>query len=100
MSEDEDLEDDADPSWSDILRQRQRQATGDEAAKFLKLLETAPDLQALQDSKSDVSLYVGVPEALGPRRNRIDSQLYQPQAKMELGLHLMAHFFECGNKSA
>ena len=100
MSEDEDLEEETGPSWSDILRQRRRQATGDEAVKFLKLLETAPDLQALRDSKSDVALYSGVPEAPGPRRNRIDSQLYQPQAKMELGLHLMAHFFECGNKSA
>ena len=97
MSEDEDL---ADPSWSNILRQRRRQATGDEAAKFLKLLETAPDLQALRDSKSDVALYLGVPEAPGPRRNRVDSQLYQAQAKVELGLHLMAHFLECGNRSA
>ena len=68
MSEDEDLEEDADPSWSDILRQRRRQATGDEAAKFLKLLESAPDLQALRDSKSDVALNLVVPEAPGPRR--------------------------------
>ena len=52
MSEDEDLEEEAVPSWSDILRQRRRQATGDEAAKFLKLLETAPDLQALRDKRA------------------------------------------------
>ena len=32
MSEDEDLEEETGPSWSDILRQRRRQASGDEAA--------------------------------------------------------------------
>ena len=60
-------EEDADPFWSDILRQKRRQATGEEAAKFARLLETAPDLQALKNSRGDVALYLGVPEAQDPR---------------------------------
>ena len=100
MSPDSDQEEDADPSWSDILRQKRRQATGEEAAKFARLLETAPDLQALKDSRGDVALYMGVPEAPGPRRNRVDGQLFQAQVKVELGLHLMTHYLETGNKAA
>ena len=69
MGPDSDQEEEADPSWADILRQKHRQATGEDAAKFTTLLETAPDLQALKDSQGDVALYLGVPEAPGPRRN-------------------------------
>ena len=69
MAPDSDQDEETDPSWADILRQKRRQATGEDAAKFAKLLETAPDLQALKDSRGDVALYCGVPEAPGPRRN-------------------------------
>ena len=100
MANDSDQDEEADPSWSDILRQKRRQAAGEDAAKFAKLLETAPDLPALQDSRGDVALYFGVPEAPGPRRNRVDGQLFQAQVKVELGLHLMTHYLETVNKAA
>ena len=72
MGPDSDQDEETDPSWADILRQKRRQATGEDAAKFAMVLETAPDLQALRDSRGDVALYCGVPEAPGPWRNRVD----------------------------
>ena len=100
MGPDSDQEEEADPSWTDILRQNRRQATGEEAAKFAKLLEIAPDQQALKDSRGDVALYCGVSEAPRPRQNRFNGQLYQAQVKVELGLHLVTHYLETGKKAA
>ena len=56
MGSDSDQDEETDPSWADILRQKRRQATGEDAAKFAKLLETAPDLPALRDSRGDVAV--------------------------------------------
>ena len=56
MGPDSDQDEETDPSWADILRQKRQQATGEDAAKFVKLLETAPDLQALKGSRGDVAL--------------------------------------------
>ena len=47
MANDSSQDDEADPPWSDIVRQKRWQAAREDAARFAKLLETAPDLRAL-----------------------------------------------------
>ena len=100
MANDSEEEEESEPSWSDVLRQKRRPATSEEEAKFTRLLSTPPSLQSLKENRGDVALYQGVPEAPAARRNRVDAQLYQAQAKIEVGLHLMTHFLETGNKGA
>ena len=89
-----------DVSWSDVLSQARRTPSNEEAARFTKLLASAPSLQALKENRANVQLYLGVPESPGARQNRVDSQLQAAQQKIELGLHLLTHYLETGNRAA
>lgn len=87
-------------TWDDVLGKHRRAVTTEDAVKFTKLLENPPTLQALKESKGNVLLYQGVPEAPQARRNRVDQQLHSAQAKIELGFHLLTHYLESGNRAA
>ena len=69
MADDSDEEEESEPSWGDVLRQKRRPASTEEAAKFTRLLSTPPSLQSLKENRGDVALYQGVSEAPAARRN-------------------------------
>lgn len=87
----------SDVDWEDVLGNQQAVATTATAKKFVGMLTNPPDLQSLKKIMGQVPLYQGVPETPGPRRNKVDSQLWSAQRKVELAMHLLTHYVEGGD---
>ena len=91
---------DEDMASGDVLSQARCMPSNEDRKKFIKLLLTPPSLQVPQENRTIVRSYQSVPESPLARRNRVDSQLQGVQQKIELGLHLLTHFLEIGNRAA
>ena len=84
-------------SWSTVLGSRYVQPSSDNGKRLAQMLATAPELQQLKTKATTVQLYSGVPETPPPRRNKVDTQLYNAQKKVETTMHLLVNFMESGD---
>ena len=83
--------------WSTVLGCRHAQPSSDNGKRLAQMLATAPELQQLKTKASTVQLYSGVPETPPPRRNKVDTQLYNAQKKVETAMHLLVNFMDSGD---
>ena len=97
MSEDDTEFDNGTAQWDSIIRRKAVEAKSLEAKTMITLFGHPPNLQDLKHSESAVTLFSGVPEAANPRRNRIDSQWWHCQHKIELSMNLLIHYLETNN---
>ena len=96
----EDGEDEGEITWGEIISTARVEASQEDSQKFLKLLNSSPNLKDLKEAAQQVRLFSGVPETPPPRKHKVDFQWYTVQHKIEMGLHLMTMFMEGNNRSS
>ena len=83
--------------WSTVLGFRHTQPNSDNGRRLAQMLATPPELQQLKNKTATLQLYSGVPETPPPRRNKVDTQLYNAQKKVETAMHLLVNFMDSGD---
>ena len=106
MEEDVDGEDgdeenqEEDPTWGKILKATAIEASGERAQFLCQVLSSPPPLENLRASEKSMPCYTKVPQTPPPRKNRLDSNLFNAQKKMELAMHMLVHHMEKNDKEA
>ena len=88
IDEDEAWDVDYENAWSDVLPKTEAEPQGRGAQLALRLA-FPPPLQSIKSTRDVVKAYKGVPRAPGPRRGRIDRQMYYMQQKIETAMDIL-----------
>ena len=99
----QDSEDDDDPAmpegnWDMVLRSVKVKPTAAPAISLLQMLAEPPSLQKLKESEKDAVQFQGVPETPGPRRHRVDFNLWQTQQKLEQAMNFLVSHLQSGDR--
>ena len=94
------IEEADEPSWAAILRPTSIEASKPNAQYLCQVLSAPPPLDTLRASEKCMVNYKHVPQTPAPRKNRIDTNLHNPQRKLEHAMNMMVHQLETDDKEA
>lgn len=89
-----------DPSWGRILMPTTVEPTQPSAQFLCQVLSSPPPIDKLKASEKVMPCYANIPLTPPPRKNRIDTQLYTGQKKLEHAMHMITHHLETGDQEA
>ena len=99
-SDDGEDEVEEDPSWGNILLPTAVEPSSPAAQFLCQVLSTPPPIDKLKASEKIMPCYAHIPQTPPPRKNRIDTQLYTGQKKLEHAMHMITHHIETGDREA
>ena len=85
-------------SWDLVLKSQKMAVTSAHGKSLVSMLSDPPPLEKLKAAEHDAVHFLGVPETPGPRRNKIDFNLWQSQHKLEEAMHSLLNHFEQGDQ--
>ena len=89
-----------DPSWGNILVPTSVEPSTPAAQFLCQVMSSPPPLDKLKASEKIMPCYAHIPLTPPPRKNRIDTQLYTGQKKLEHAMHMLTHHLETGDREA
>ena len=89
-----------DPSWGSLLKPTTVEPSTSNAQFLCQVLSSPPPTDKLKASEKIMPCYAHIPLTPPPRKNRIDTQLYTGQKKLEHAMHMLTHHLETGDNES